>query len=319
MIYTIRNNIAYATVIKSVIISILFVVLIQVAGAKGDELYFIDAHSQVDHKVVPLKKIVSIMKQGGVSHTILSARGKLKGNALRALASQYPEYITLAARTKGKPYETGSAKYYEKLEAQVSSGGFSAMAEVLLYHAKKGEKAPEYVVFPKDKRVHTALRYAIDNHWPFVVHIEFGSLYGKNKQRFMESIERMLDQYPEHPFLFTHIGQLKSNECRRLIEKHKNLYFHTGWTNPVAVNSSNQPWVNVFEGKCLAPDWRDLFIKYPKRFIFALDNVFAEHWTNFYLKQMEYWKKALTELPLDVAHLIAHGNAERLWHIAPRN
>jgi hypothetical protein len=34
------------------------------------------------------------MKQGGVRHTILSARGKLKGNALRAFATQYPEYTS---------------------------------------------------------------------------------------------------------------------------------------------------------------------------------------------------------------------------------
>jgi predicted TIM-barrel fold metal-dependent hydrolase len=129
----------------------------------------------------------------------------------------------------------------------------------------------------------------------------------------------MLEQYPEHPFVLTHMGQLKPNECRRLLENHKNIHFHTGWTNPTAVRSSNQPWVNLFKGKRLASDWRDLFIQYPERFIFALDNVFAKHWTTrFYMKQMECWEKALAELPVQVAHLIAHGNAERLWHIAPR-
>ncbi len=171
-------------VIRSGIIITLFIALIQVTSAAGEELYFIDAHSQVDHKVVPLNKVISLMKQGGVRHTILSARGKLKGNALRAFASQYPEYITPAVRTKGRPYETGSARYYELLEAQVASRGFSAMAEVLLYHARKGDKAPEYVVYPEDEKVRAALKYAIDNHWPFVVHIEFASLSGKKKKRF---------------------------------------------------------------------------------------------------------------------------------------
>lgn len=305
---------------RYLIVFTLYVALIQVTIAQGSELYFIDAHSQVDHKVVPLKKVISIMKQGGVSHTILSARGKLKGKALRAFASQNPEYITPAVRTKGRPYESGSTKYYEMLEAQVSSRGFSAMAEVLLYHARKGNKAPEYVVYPEDERVRVALKYAIDNHWPFVVHIEFSSLYGKKKRRFMASLEGMLDQYPEDPFVLTHMGQLRPNECRRLIENHKNIHFHTGWTNPAAIKRSYQPWVNVFKEKHLAPDWNDLFIQYPERFVFALDNVFAEHWTSsFYVKQMEFWKNALAELPLEAAHLIAHGNAERLWHIAPRN
>jgi hypothetical protein len=304
-------------VIRSGIIVTIFVALLQVTSAEGDEFYFIDAHSQVDHKVVPLQTVISLMKQGGVSHTILSARGKLKGKPLQAFASQYPEHITLAVRSKGKPYDTGSPKYYKTLKAQVVSGKYTAIAEVLLYHAKKGSKAPEYVVYPEDKRVLYALEYAIDNHWPFVVHIEFASLYGK-KKRFMESLEWMLDQYPEHPFVLTHMGQLKPDACQRLIESHKNIYFHTGWTNPSAVKSSNQPWVNLFKGQRLAPEWRELFIKYPERFVFALDNVFAEHWSSFYVEQMEYWKKALAELPPKVAHLIAHGNAEHLWHIAPR-
>ena len=220
-------------------------------------------------------------------------------------------------RTKGKPYDAGSAKYYKKLKAQVASRRFSAIAEVLLYHAKKGNKAPEYVVYPEDERVRAALKYAIDNHWPFVIHIEFASLYGEQKKRFMESLEGMLNQHPKHPFVLTHMGQLKPGECRQLIENHKNIYFHTGWTNPAAVSSSNQPWVNVFEGNRLAPEWHKLFTQYPTRFVFALDNVFAEHWGNFYVEQMEYWKKAIAELPEEVAHQIAHGNAERLWHIAP--
>jgi hypothetical protein len=50
-----------------------------------------------------------------------------------------------------------------------------------------------------------------------------------------------------------------------------------------------------------------------------LRNVFSEHRTTFYVKQVEYWKEALAELPVEVGHLVAHGNAEHLWHIAPRN
>ncbi|MFC1886914.1 amidohydrolase family protein, partial [Thermodesulfobacteriota bacterium] len=238
--------------------------------------------------------------------------------SLLSFASQYSGHITPAVRTKGMTYETGSAEYYEKLERQVTSERFSAMAEILLYHAQKGDKAPEFVVLPEDDRVRAALKYAVDKKWPFVVHIEFGSLYGK-KKRFMESLERLLDQHPKHPFVLTHMGQLKPAECRRLIETHRNLHFHTGWTNPAAVRISNQPWTNLFKEKRLAPKWHELFIQYPQRFVFALDNVFAEHWTGLYVKQMAYWKEALTELPAEVAHLIAHGNAERLWNMTPRN
>jgi len=82
-----------------------FIILIHVNCTMGDDLYFIDAHSQVDHTIAPLDKVISIMKQSGVSHTILSARGKLKGKALLSLASQYPDQITPAIRTKGNLYQ----------------------------------------------------------------------------------------------------------------------------------------------------------------------------------------------------------------------
>ena len=301
-------------IISGIIIT-LFVALLQVAQAEGDELYFVDAHSQVDHQVVPLKKIISIMKQGGVRHMILSARGKLTGKEILAFASQYPDYIRPAVRTKGGPYEADSDIYYKALKAQVASRKYSAMAEVLLYHAKKGKKAPEVIIFPDDKRVKVALNYAIENGWPFVVHIEFTSLQGEKRKKFMRVFKQMLDQHPEHPFILTHLGQLSKEGCLRLIENHKNVYFHTGWTNPVAVESSNQPWTSIFEGDRLAPEWKNLFVQYPNRFIFALDNVFTEHWGDFYRKQMNYWKSGLAELPTDVSHLIAHGNAERLWGI----
>lgn len=280
------------------------------------ELYFVDAHSQVDHTVVPLEKVISLMEQGGVTHTIMSARGELQGKAFLQFAAQHPERITPAVRTKGEPYESDSPAYYKALKAQVASGKYGAIAEILLYHAQKGSKAPEVVVYPNDKRVLAALNYATEKRWPFVIHIEFASLQGEERKRFMESMEHMLDTNSEQPFVLTHMGQLGPVECRRLIERHGNIHFHTGWSNPAAVRNSNQPWVNLFEDNRLAPEWKDLFIKYPDRVIFALDNVFQEHWTGFYLEQMSYWKKALAELPMDVARRIAHGNAERLWRIS---
>jgi hypothetical protein len=30
---------------------------------------------------------------------------------------------------------------------------------------------------------------------------------------------------------------------------------------------------------------------------------------------MEYWKKSLSELPQNVSHMIAHGNAEKIWDL----
>ncbi|MCW8892458.1 MAG: amidohydrolase [Deltaproteobacteria bacterium] len=299
--------------VEKIFLFVLIFTQISCLTANATELYFVDAHSQVDHNLVPIDKIISLMDATGVRQTILSARGNLKGGNLLKLTKRNPGKITPAVRTKGDPYDTNSQQYYEILKKQITTKRYHAMAEVLIYHAQKGEKAPEVAVLPNDKRVEVALNYAIDNGWPFVAHIEFASLQGQQKKKFMRAFKQMLNQHPEQPFVLTHMGQLSAERCLRLITNHKNIYFHTGWTNPAAVEGSNQPWTDVFSGELLAPEWKELFTQHPERFIFALDNVFAEHWSDFYQKQMDYWKRGLAELPEDVAHLIAHGNAERLW------
>jgi hypothetical protein len=110
--------------------------------ANANELYFIDAHSQVDHNLVPLNKIISLMDNAGVRQTILSTRGNLKGKTLLKLSKENPGRVTPAVRTKVRPYDTGSKKYYELLKKQIATNQYRAIAEVLLYHAKKGNKAP---------------------------------------------------------------------------------------------------------------------------------------------------------------------------------
>lgn len=139
----------------------LFIALIHTINAHGDALYFIDAHSQFDHKVVPLQKIISLMEQGGVSHTILSARGKLKVKDLIKFSSKYHDRITPAVRTTGKLYDTESPKYYKMLKAQVASRKYSAIAEVLLYHAKKGNKDVTNEIY--NELIHQG--YIVGNRW----------------------------------------------------------------------------------------------------------------------------------------------------------
>jgi len=74
----------------------------------------------------------------------------------------------------------------------------------------------------------------------------------------------------------------------------------------------------MFEGERLAPVWKKLMSKHPDRFIFGIDNVWPEHWSQRYIKQITAWRKALAELPREAAHMIGHGNAERLWNLENR-
>jgi len=279
------------------------------------ELHIIDAHSQVDHKV-HLENIITLMNEAGVVHTIVSARGKISPKQLVDFAKKHQGRITPAVRTKGRLYSDNSHKYYKFLEKQLGMADFGAMAEVIMWHAQKGYKAPQVVVQPDDVRVKTALHAALEKRWPFIAHIEFEAA-GPERAMFEAKFARMLKEYPTHPFVLIHMGQLRCAEAHQFLKEHPNLYFITSHCNPITVESSQQPWVNLFAGGELSAEWRNLIIAFPGRFILGFDNVFPNHWGKYYLRQVALWKKALSELPHEVAHAVAHGNAEGLWKLLP--
>lgn len=297
------------------IVAVLLFALAATPGARAADVPIVDAHSQVDHEV-DLAKVIELMNRAGVVRTILSARGRVTPEEMASFAARHPDRITAAVRTKGWPYARNEAKYYGDLQKQLAIPEFRAMAEVILWHAKKGGKAPEWIVSLKADQAQAALKAAIDRGWPFIAHYEFAAA-GEARPRLMAEFEAALTAHRGHPFVLIHMGQLPAEEARRLIAAHPNLYFLVSHSNSVTVPRSQQPWINMFEGHRLAAPWKRLMLQHPDRFVLNFDNVFAEHWGDFYLEQVKLWRGALKELPEDVAHAVAHGNAERLWCLPP--
>lgn len=283
------------------------------------ELYFVDAHSQVDEEVADLGLIIRRMDAAGVYRTILAARSGRKPGEVANFAAQYPQRITPSVRTKSDAFDKNPAKWRKSIKSQVNSGRFGAMAEMLLYHARKGNKAPEVRADPNDDRVAFALAAAEQRGWPFVVHIEFASLSPRDREQFMTGFETLLRDHPGLPILLNHMGQLQAPEAERLIKAHANFHMLTAHTTHVIARESREPWTQMFDGDHLKPAWKELMQAHPDRFIFALDNVWYRHWDAFYLEQVGQWRKALAELPPTVAQAVAHGNAERLWQLEPRH
>lgn len=296
----------------------LFYLISSLTAAAASELYFIDAHSQLDQTMGDSDLVVQRMDENNVYCTILAARSKRQPEDIADFADRYPLRIVPAVRTKSGAYNNDNPKYYKKINKQLRDGRFKAMAEILLYHAQKGDKAPEVKVYPDDPRVEFALKAAIEHNWPFVIHIEFASLQGKQRKQFMQGMKKLLMDNPNHAIVLNHLGQLSASELAPILQQYPNLHVLTAHANPVIIQDSNQPWSNMFDGKRLSSEWRKLVIQHPNQFVFALDNVWSRHWQEFYPEQMTYWKSALANLPDEVAHAVAHGNAERLWHLAPK-
>jgi hypothetical protein len=115
------------------------------------------------------------------------------------------------------------------------------------------------------------------------------------------------------------MGQLYANEAAALIADFPNIYFMTAHANPVFDSvGGGLEWTKLFSGRVIAPAWKALFIAHPERFVLAFDNVLSRHWEpGFYLSQANLWQDALRDLPPEVAHMVAHKNAVRLWKLPP--
>lgn len=294
-----------------------------IAMASAVHIPIIDAHSQVPFAYEELDKVIRLMDKGGVARTILSSRGPVTAKQLVSFASKYPGRIIPAVRTKHRFYRENDERFDTFLQKQVNIPQFGAMAEVLMYHAQKGlrrVRAPQVIVYPDDERVRVALKYAMKKKWPFVVHIEFRRA-GSLRDEFMKKLEALLISYQKHPFILIHMGQLDHVDVRKLIEAHDNISFITAHStsiqaSPIAVvKKSEDPRTNMFDGDHLAADWKELMLKHLDRFILGFDNVWPEHWSQYYLDQIKLWRGAIKDLPPEVAHAFTHGNAERLWRL----
>ncbi|MBT7943867.1 MAG: amidohydrolase family protein [Alphaproteobacteria bacterium] len=279
----------------------------------GGELYFVDAHSQMpgglntDH-------ILPLMDKAGVRRTLLSARNDRSPQDVAEFATAHPGRITAAVRSKGRAFNDNKKKFRKLVKQQLKQPVFKALGEVILYHAQKGNKAPEINVSLDSPQAQLMLDAALDRKWPFIAHFELKASGGA-KPDIMASFEAALRANPEHPFVLIHMAQLDVGEVKRLIADHGNVYFITSHSNRIKDFSTKQPWTNMFDVESLLPGWSKIMVEHPDRFVLGFDNVWPEDWEERYVGQAELWRKALAELPPEVAHAVAHGNAERLWNL----
>jgi len=286
-----------------------------------DGLYFVDAHSQMDQGVDEAR-VLSLMDHGGVYRTLLSNHLQRPPESVWAFARHASGRIVPMLRTKGdQGGRNAAARWRDHRRAELASGAYGGIAEMLLWHQGEPELGiPDVRLDVDDELVRSAIEIARAHGWPFIAHIEFDSLSGDARERYMRDLEALVAGDRRMPIVMIHMGQLPPAEIARLIDAHPNLYFMTSHSNPVFSGIDKvKHWQNLFEGRLIAPRWQAMLIAHPDRFVFALDNVFANNWVpRLDLAQMTLWWCALSRLPPDVAHAIAHGNAERLWNLPPK-
>jgi predicted TIM-barrel fold metal-dependent hydrolase len=288
--------------------------------AVAEVLPLIDAHSQFDDDT-PVAKLIQEASRAGISRVILSARGGTTFAEVLELAEKHPGCVVPSVRTKGRAYAANEARWYSQLDEQLKAPQFRAMSEIILAHARKGKFAPEVNLMLSAPQAAESVARAMAKGWPVVLHYELrwlGRAHGADARAArIAELKALLARHPEQPFALIHLAQLDAPEAGALLAAHSNLVFLTSHANPIATASSRQPWTNMFAGDELEPEWAALLARYPERFVLAFDNVWPEHWSDKYAQQAKLWRHALGKLPAEVAHAVAHRNAERLWKLPP--
>jgi len=157
---------------------------------------------------------------------------------------------------------------------------------------------------------------------PLILHIEAAAAPPEVRKAYMDQLGTFLDAHPRLPVLLIHMAQLDPPEVERLIAAHPNAYFIPSTVKFTTSDGRGEmhteggiPWTVMFGDGELLDSWRTLFVRHPDRFVYGSDNVMAHIWRDVYVREMRIWRRAFQTLPPRAAHMIAHENAERLWHL----
>jgi len=313
------------------------------ADGTNNQLYFIDAHSQLDHKSGGIEVVLKRMSENNVKKTLLAGRSKMSWSDILGFSDEYPKkIIPLLTAKAGPKLMKRPEKYFRWIDEQFDTGKFRGNGEILVFHALKkkqyGKTPAEKVYNFTDQEIMYVMKRSMKENWPVMLHLEFRALeFGRtseeksskfNKQIYLKQLKNLLKNYPENSFVLNHLGQLNSEDVAILIKGYKNIYFTTAHSSPYFGKPRNKgadqktkqkkisPWTMVFNGKSFKSGWKTLFVTYSDRFVFAMDNVWDRHWVSeAYSDQIQHWRTALTQVPDKVARAIAHENAERLWSL----
>ena len=259
---------------------IFFFLCMMPAWSASAELPVIDAHIHYSHdawEVTPVKKAVQILREAGLKKAFVSSSSDEGTQKLYAVA---PELVVPVLRPYRKRGETSSWKYDETVPTMLGERlrkyRYAGIGE---FHAY-GEDIELPVL---QQVIGLAKQYGIYLH----AHVD------------SDAIHRIFKHDPDAVVLWAHSGFDDPDQIRALLEKYPNLWSDLAFRNEHALQD------------IVDPEWRELFIDFPDRFVLGTDTYTPERW--YYVVEHANWSREwLQTLPREIAEKIAYRNAESL-------
>ena len=258
----------------------------------AEELPLFDGHihySVGSPERYPPEEVIRILDAAGITHALLSST---PNDGTRMLYAKYPERFIPELRPyrNTRDFETWAverASWYRDpetvtfIEQELERGIYRGIGE---FHADGDEAAT-----PQMRAIaQLAERKGLWLH----AHSDAAA------------VEHLFSHAPSLTIIWAHAGMsTPPAEIGRMLERYPRLFAELSYRYEVAT------------GGIVEPVWRDLFLRFPDRFIYGTDTWIPMRWETV-IPLARAARDWLSDLPPEVARNIAYRNAEQLFSIS---
>tara|TARA_B110000090_G_scaffold53191_1_gene60735 strand:- start:169 stop:1155 length:987 start_codon:yes stop_codon:yes gene_type:complete len=292
----------------------------------------IDAHSQKG-KLISVEQLSEKINKTDVDFTLLSFRlkpSKIKTELLeiKQLTGNKVRYLIPTKLFKFTQKTANSSKVVTRLRNLIKTTkqndmDYVGFGEIIVQHAPHDHKRLKYDGINLDlnsKRISEAIDIVLKDNKPVILHVELND-YETDSKKILNQLVTLSNKNPNNNFLLMHMAQIEFSEAEFIIKNTKNIHFMTSHADnekrlQMKKKKGQQGWINLFDkDDKLQKKWIDLMNENPKRFVFALDNVWDKQWLRGYKKRVSMWRAALAFLDKKSSVLIACGNANEYFNL----
>lgn len=253
------------------------------------KLPYIDIESSCNSSKVDIEAVARSLDQLDIVMALSadigkgqSGRGVHYDNLSDRLLAGYPDRF-MPVGNGGQPPELTEypMEFLGAQEAAARNGQMLLLGEYEFRHypsprqVQRGETDRDVHVAIDGPAAHRLFDLSEKLGIPFQIHYEI-------EDELLAPLEKMLAQYPKAKVIWCHLAQIRYIErasrytpayVDALIGRFANLYFDTAfgdWNSVYPPSSQRHARVWAGDGS-LAPEWRDLIVAHPQRFLSALD------------------------------------------------
>lgn len=307
---------------RTVFLSLLLMLTIlggRVAAETPQNVYqgpLIDSHHhfQVPGVWKSVSEALAQMDQAGIAKIVAFSDVGMSFSVFK----QYPDRLipSYGVREGPPPYpQTFDDPKWVEILRQALDAGFVGIGEMSW---RSSSHKPPHNMSADNPVAKQIADLAAEKGVPINLHHEIGTkAFGPEM---IPEFERLLDYNKDVKYVWAHTGYGSPAPVMKLMAAHSNLYADLSTRTPGHPFSSYPGFIANREG-VIFPEWKQLFEKFPDRFMFGTDKgadvAFGpeERAETYLIVETAFFRKVLGQLPLDLAERIGYANLQKVMKL----